>query len=278
METSGVEGATDTAHVSFQSSPASRRTWAAGGVLLSRRQRRQDVVESAKLWSASERGDLGAVAAELSKGVPVDSRGQTQMTALHRAADRGRSAVVRVLLQAGADPAKRTARGGHTPLHLAAAKGHMDVCQSLLDAGAVSSAGPTNTPLHSPPPPPPPAGGTVRIRVHAHKITCEQHFNSSGRLHTLLRIRVQRRSMAGTPRWGRQPAIMPRSSSFCPEPGPTTSMLRFMVPAHGLSCRDGMVTLGPGRKFLRPPTTAQRCERISRSCRMPTCPQGLQQV
>ena len=61
-----------------------------------------------------------------------DARGRT---ALHVAAERQPSAVIRVLIEAGADVNDRT-RNGETPLHYAAAFNDADSIAALLDAGA----------------------------------------------------------------------------------------------------------------------------------------------
>eukprot|EP01043_Picozoa_sp_COSAG02_P018221 COSAG02_NODE_845_length_16583_cov_7.718272_3_plen_407_part_00 len=67
------------------------------------------------------------------------------------AADRGWVNVLRVLLQNGASPARKTETGADTPLHLAAARGHTDITRELLRGGADYRAKARNgwTPLHA---------------------------------------------------------------------------------------------------------------------------------
>ncbi len=57
-------------------------------------------------------------------------------TGLHEAAARGHAAVVRLLLEHGADPNAREQGDNTTPLHWAAAHHHLDVVRALLDAGS----------------------------------------------------------------------------------------------------------------------------------------------
>ena len=59
--------------------------------------------------------------------------------------------VLRVLLQNGASPARKTETGADTPLHLAASRGHADITRELLRGGADYRAKARNgwTPLHA---------------------------------------------------------------------------------------------------------------------------------
>ena len=73
-------------------------------------------------------------------------------TPLHRAAHAGRSEVIRVLLDAGANPDSR-AEGGQTPLFIAMLSGHVDATRELLRAKAnpwlayTGESGATHLPL-----------------------------------------------------------------------------------------------------------------------------------
>jgi ankyrin repeat protein len=58
----------------------------------------------------------------------VNAMSATGFTALHRAAGKGRTEVVRLLLGAGADP--------QPSLALAVQQGHQEIAQLLRDAGA----------------------------------------------------------------------------------------------------------------------------------------------
>ncbi len=59
--------------------------------------------------------------------------------------------MLRVLLQNGASPARKTETGADTPLHLAATRGHADITRELLRGGADYRAKARNgwTPLHA---------------------------------------------------------------------------------------------------------------------------------
>eukprot|EP01043_Picozoa_sp_COSAG02_P053585 COSAG02_NODE_5937_length_3930_cov_4.274863_2_plen_322_part_00 len=59
--------------------------------------------------------------------------------------------MLRVLLQNGASPARKTETGADTPLHLAATRGHADITRELLRGGADYRAKASNgwTPLHA---------------------------------------------------------------------------------------------------------------------------------
>eukprot|EP01051_Picozoa_sp_SAG22_P017996 SAG22_NODE_2912_length_2109_cov_3.539801_1_plen_510_part_01 len=104
-----------------------------------------------RLREAAERGDLRGVQAELGKGANVNDAGKTRWTALHRAAERGRTDIVQALLAAGADHTLPTSFGGDTALHLAADRGHTGTVQLLVDNGADAKVKNKSsyTPLHS---------------------------------------------------------------------------------------------------------------------------------
>ena len=89
------------------------------------------------LRAAAERGDVATVLSELSKGsADIDAAGsKTGLSALHRASERGRVEVAKVLLQHGAT-VDRPSKTGQGPLHLAAGRGRLEICRILLDAGA----------------------------------------------------------------------------------------------------------------------------------------------
>lgn len=93
---------------------------------------------------SAENGQAGCLRRLLDVGADVTRTGAVpygsvsmRMNALHLASWKGHEAVVRLLLEAGADP---NARAGSyavfTPLHFAASEGHEAVVRLLLDAGA----------------------------------------------------------------------------------------------------------------------------------------------
>eukprot|EP01050_Picozoa_sp_SAG11_P035794 SAG11_NODE_13302_length_661_cov_0.891459_1_plen_96_part_10 len=88
-----------------------------------------------KLREAAERGDRVAVQELIAKGVNLNEAGSTRWTALHRASERGRTTVVEILLEAGADHTVATAYGGDTALHLACDRGHSSTVMKLLENG-----------------------------------------------------------------------------------------------------------------------------------------------
>ncbi|MFG2623151.1 ankyrin repeat domain-containing protein [Streptomyces sp. NPDC048507] len=90
--------------------------------------------------SASD-GDVIEVARLLEQGAVVDAPNRDGRTALDRAVEQGHADVVRRLVGAGADLEQRA--GEHqesTPLCLAASQGHTAVVGVLLDAGARTGA------------------------------------------------------------------------------------------------------------------------------------------
>ena len=97
--------------------------------------RRQDEL----LFNASNRGDLAGVEAALRNGANVDARSREWVlcheTCLHAASQAGHLAIVRVLLDAGADIQARDSLGG-TALHDACDNGRLDVVRELVRRGA----------------------------------------------------------------------------------------------------------------------------------------------
>ena len=92
------------------------------------------------LRDAAERGDAEEVNRLLAAGVPIDAATETGVTALHNAACEGHVAVVKVLLDKGANVDPKSTKNYMTPLHLAAMKGHHTVAMALLAAKADVSA------------------------------------------------------------------------------------------------------------------------------------------
>jgi len=86
-------------------------------------------------------GRLEAVRLLVERGAAVDAFGRGWMTgtAMHSAVSRLHSDIVRLLLEAGANPNVRQS-AGWTPLHSAAANGDLASVDLLLDAGADPTA------------------------------------------------------------------------------------------------------------------------------------------
>jgi ankyrin repeat protein len=102
-----------------------------------------------RLFSANVTSN--AVNDALKAGVDPDDRDEAGRTALGRAAERGRLAAVKCLLERGADPDKAdNSSDGFRPLHWAAKEDRRSVLKALLDGGAdpnkTSKDG--RTPLH----------------------------------------------------------------------------------------------------------------------------------
>lgn len=85
---------------------------------------------------AAEAGDAGVVVRLLGEGVPVDTHGGGR-TALDLSVRHGHGALVRLLLEAGADPEQQVGEYGElTPLTQAAMHSRTEIARDLLDAGA----------------------------------------------------------------------------------------------------------------------------------------------
>ncbi len=95
-----------------------------------------------RLYNASVSGDLDELNAAIVAGADVNGsveRRGTSYTALMRAARAGRCDVIRILVQAGADPnlaGRENVETNITPLMLASRRGHKDAVELLLQAGA----------------------------------------------------------------------------------------------------------------------------------------------
>ena len=85
-------------------------------------------------WAA-ENGHEAVVKLLLEKGADLESRDSTGRTPLSRAAENGHEAVVKLLLEKGADLESKDSTG-RTPLSWAAEKGHEAVVKLLLEKGA----------------------------------------------------------------------------------------------------------------------------------------------
>lgn len=88
------------------------------------------------LYDAVERGDINTVKELIAEGAKTDVKeGVYAQTALHAAARNGRSDIIRILLDAGADVNSRD-YWGDTALEYAAYKGSIESVKLLLDNGA----------------------------------------------------------------------------------------------------------------------------------------------
>ena len=93
------------------------------------------VPRGAAVHAAARKGDDAVVRALLDAGADKDLANNDGATPLFIAAHDGHDAIVRTLLGAGADK-DRASNDGYTPLMAAAAFGHVEVARVLLAAGA----------------------------------------------------------------------------------------------------------------------------------------------
>ena len=120
-----------------------------GGEVSSRRHSLQEAsgldqeVDGMEGWSAMHvaalRGRTGVIRLLAAAGAWVDKPSYSKQTPLHLAALQGRCKAARVLMSIGAN-ASAVDVAGSSPLHLAAAAGHGDVCSELLEHGARADA------------------------------------------------------------------------------------------------------------------------------------------
>ena len=106
-------------------------------------------VSALALMAAIKAGDLGEVERLVAAGAPVNERSpivgslDDDYTPLGLAARGGRTDIVRVLLDAGADPRRVIGLMKGTPVHEAAYFGHADVLRAMTEKrGRASSPGP----------------------------------------------------------------------------------------------------------------------------------------
>ncbi len=87
------------------------------------------------IWSAAGTGDLAAISEALQQNIPIDSRIDGGLTALHLAVLFEQRTAVELLVSEGADGSLADDEG-NTALHMAAFLGQTDIVRTLLAAGA----------------------------------------------------------------------------------------------------------------------------------------------
>lgn len=92
--------------------------------------------ETMAFWDAVEGGLVHAMQAAVLAGASVDHYNAGLATALHKAAEKGDSAMVSALIDSGASVNLKTRIGNDTALLLAAAHGRVEAAQVLLAGGA----------------------------------------------------------------------------------------------------------------------------------------------
>lgn len=92
------------------------------------------------LHRAAQQGRVAALRSLLDGGADLRGAGLHGRTALYEAAKYGHVAAVGLLLDRGADPNAREGSSGFTPLHIAAERRHLEVLRVLLARGAEVNA------------------------------------------------------------------------------------------------------------------------------------------
>jgi Ankyrin repeats (3 copies)/Domain of unknown function (DUF3471) len=91
-----------------------------------------------QMWEAARRGDVAGVTAMLDKGADVNAKFRYGTTALFKAAERGNTEVVKLLLARGADPTIRDTFYNATAMTWALSQKHVDVVRLILEKDATS--------------------------------------------------------------------------------------------------------------------------------------------
>ena len=93
-----------------------------------------------KFWEAVRQGDLALVTSLLDQGADVNAKFRYGATALFKAAERGHTEIVKLLLARGADVTVKDTFYGATAMTWALDNGHVETVRALLekDSGSVS--------------------------------------------------------------------------------------------------------------------------------------------
>ncbi|MEK6334712.1 MAG: ankyrin repeat domain-containing protein [Acidobacteriota bacterium] len=86
-----------------------------------------------EFWEAVRKGDLAAVTALLDKGADVNAKFRYGSTALFKAAERGHTEIVKLLLARGADVTVKDTFYGATAMTWALSNGHVETIRALLE-------------------------------------------------------------------------------------------------------------------------------------------------
>ncbi len=106
---------------------------------------RADSSRDEELFEAARRGDVEAVGRLLAAGVDVNAKSRYGATALSFASDKGRTDVVRLLLERGADPNVKDTFYGATPLGWAVDHSFPEIALLLVQKGADDPASALDT-------------------------------------------------------------------------------------------------------------------------------------
>ncbi len=91
-----------------------------------------------EFWEAVRKGDLAAVTALLDKGADVNAKFRYGATALFKAAERGHTEIVKLLLARGADVKVKDTFYGATAMTWALSNGHVETVRALLEKDSSS--------------------------------------------------------------------------------------------------------------------------------------------